>query len=63
VVGQARVAELVDRRLIARAKRVLEAHDKVSEPYRTIKASLPRDQELIYPPVQAFWDAAVKGGE
>ena len=28
---------------------------------RTVKASLSRDQELIYPPVQEFWDAAVKG--
>ena len=28
---------------------------------RTVKASLPRDHELIYPPVQAFWDAAVTG--
>jgi NAD(P)-dependent dehydrogenase (short-subunit alcohol dehydrogenase family) len=28
---------------------------------RTIKAELSRDQELIYPPVQEFWDAAVKG--
>jgi NAD(P)-dependent dehydrogenase (short-subunit alcohol dehydrogenase family) len=28
---------------------------------RTVKASLSRDHELIYPPVQAFWDAAVKG--
>jgi NAD(P)-dependent dehydrogenase (short-subunit alcohol dehydrogenase family) len=28
---------------------------------RTIKAQLSRDQELIYPPVQEFWDAAVKG--
>jgi len=28
---------------------------------RTIKAQLPRDQELIYPPVQEFWDAAVAG--
>jgi len=28
---------------------------------RFIKASLPRDQELIYPPVQEFWDAALKG--
>ena len=26
-----------------------------------VKASLPRDHELIYPPVQDFWDAAVKG--
>ncbi len=28
---------------------------------RFVKASLPRDHELIYPPVQAFWDAAVTG--
>jgi NAD(P)-dependent dehydrogenase (short-subunit alcohol dehydrogenase family) len=28
---------------------------------RFIKASLPRDQEVIYPPIQAFWDAALKG--
>src|ERR1700729_3189556 len=28
---------------------------------RTIKASLSRDQELIYPPIQEFWDEAVKG--
>jgi len=28
---------------------------------RTVKASLSRDQELIYPPVQEFWDAAVTG--
>jgi NAD(P)-dependent dehydrogenase (short-subunit alcohol dehydrogenase family) len=28
---------------------------------RFIKASLSRDHELIYPPVQEFWDAAVKG--
>ena len=28
---------------------------------RTIKASLPRDHELIYPPVQEFWDAAIQG--
>jgi short-subunit dehydrogenase len=27
---------------------------------RTVKAELPRDHELIYPPIQAFWDAAVK---
>jgi hypothetical protein len=27
---------------------------------RFVKASLPRDHELIYPPVQEFWDAAVK---
>jgi len=28
---------------------------------RTVKAELSRDHELIYPPVQKFWDAAVKG--
>ena len=29
---------------------------------RTIKAQLSRDQELIYPPLQKFWDDAGKGG-
>jgi NAD(P)-dependent dehydrogenase (short-subunit alcohol dehydrogenase family) len=29
---------------------------------RTVKAQLSRDQELIYPPLQKFWDDAVKGG-
>jgi len=29
---------------------------------RTVKAELPRDHELIYPPVQEFWDSAIKGG-
>ena len=28
---------------------------------RTVKASLPRDHELIYPPIQEFWDEAVTG--
>src|SRR5690242_14996303 len=28
---------------------------------RTVKASLSRDQELIYPPVQEFWDSIVQG--
>ena len=28
---------------------------------RTVKASLSRDHELIYPPIQKFWDEAVKG--
>ena len=28
---------------------------------RTVKAQLSRDHELIYPPLQQFWDAAVKG--
>jgi|SRR5580704_2191041 NAD(P)-dependent dehydrogenase (short-subunit alcohol dehydrogenase family) len=29
---------------------------------RTVKAQLSRDQELIYPPLQKFWDDALKGG-
>jgi len=33
----------------------------VGERTRTIKASLSRDHELIYPPVQEFWDAAIQG--
>ena len=28
---------------------------------RDVKASLSRDHELIYPPIQEFWDAAVGG--
>jgi NAD(P)-dependent dehydrogenase (short-subunit alcohol dehydrogenase family) len=28
---------------------------------RFVKASLSRDHELIYPPIQEFWDAAVAG--
>jgi len=28
---------------------------------RFVKESLPRDHELIYPPIQEFWDAAVGG--
>jgi short-subunit dehydrogenase len=28
---------------------------------RTVKAELSRDQELIYPPLQKFWDDAIKG--
>ena len=28
---------------------------------RTVKADLSRDHELIYPPVQAFWDSAITG--
>ena len=30
---------------------------------RFVKASLPRDHELIYPPVQEFWDAAIAGSQ
>jgi NAD(P)-dependent dehydrogenase (short-subunit alcohol dehydrogenase family) len=29
---------------------------------RTVKAQLSRDQELIYPPLQKFWDDALQGG-
>jgi hypothetical protein len=28
---------------------------------RFVKVSLSRDHELIYPPVQEFWDALVTG--
>jgi NAD(P)-dependent dehydrogenase (short-subunit alcohol dehydrogenase family) len=28
---------------------------------RFVKASLPRDHELIYPPIQEFWDSALEG--
>jgi hypothetical protein len=28
---------------------------------RFVKASLSRDHELIYQPIQQFWDAAVSG--
>jgi NAD(P)-dependent dehydrogenase (short-subunit alcohol dehydrogenase family) len=28
---------------------------------RTVKAELSRDQELIYPPLQEFWDSLLKG--
>jgi NAD(P)-dependent dehydrogenase (short-subunit alcohol dehydrogenase family) len=31
------------------------------EPTRTVKAELSRDQELIYPPLQEFWDSLLKG--
>jgi NAD(P)-dependent dehydrogenase (short-subunit alcohol dehydrogenase family) len=33
------------------------AHERT----RSVKAELSRDQELIYPLVQEFWDAAVRG--
>jgi NAD(P)-dependent dehydrogenase (short-subunit alcohol dehydrogenase family) len=33
----------------------------VDERTRTIKASLSRDHELIYPAVQEFWDSAIQG--
>jgi hypothetical protein len=34
----------------------------VGERTRSVKASLSRDQELIYPSVQELWDSAPKGG-
>ncbi|MFI5065456.1 MAG: SDR family oxidoreductase [Streptosporangiales bacterium] len=39
-----------------------QAEVLADERTRSVKASLPRDHELIYPPVQEFWDAALKGG-
>jgi NAD(P)-dependent dehydrogenase (short-subunit alcohol dehydrogenase family) len=33
----------------------------VGERTRSVKASLPRDQELIYPPIRESWDAAPRG--
>ena len=38
-----------------------QAEVLADERTRFVKASLSRDHELIYPPVQEFWDAAVKG--
>ena len=38
-----------------------QAEVLADEPTRTVKAELSRDQELIYPPLQEFWDAALKG--
>ena len=38
-----------------RAREVL-----ADERTRTVKASLSRDHELIYPPIQEFWDEAVR---
>jgi NAD(P)-dependent dehydrogenase (short-subunit alcohol dehydrogenase family) len=32
------------------------------EPTRIVKSDLSHDHELIYPPIEAFWDAAVGGG-
>jgi len=39
-----------------------QAEVLVGERTRSIKASLSRDQELIYPSVQELWDSALKGG-
>jgi NAD(P)-dependent dehydrogenase (short-subunit alcohol dehydrogenase family) len=38
-----------------------QAEVLADERSRTVKQSLPRDHELIYPPIQEFWDAAVTG--
>jgi NAD(P)-dependent dehydrogenase (short-subunit alcohol dehydrogenase family) len=49
------------------ARQVLDAVEAgqievlADERTRTVKAELSRDHELIYPPIQEFWDAAVKG--
>lgn len=38
-----------------------QAEVLADERTRTVKAGLPRDHELIYPPVQEFWDSAIQG--
>jgi NAD(P)-dependent dehydrogenase (short-subunit alcohol dehydrogenase family) len=49
------------------ARQALEAVESgqievlADERTRTVKAELSRDHELIYPPVQKFWDTAVSG--
>ena len=64
------MAALVDAPKISPESVVQQAFDAVEagqievladERTRFVKASLPRDHELIYPPVQTFWDAAVTG--
>src|ERR1700729_2540354 len=44
------------------AVEAVQAEELVGERTRSIKASLSRDQELIYPSVQELWDSALKGG-
>jgi NAD(P)-dependent dehydrogenase (short-subunit alcohol dehydrogenase family) len=39
-----------------------QAEVLADERTRTVKAQLSRDQELIYPPLQKFWDDALQGG-
>ena len=39
-----------------------QAEVLADERTRTVKAQLSRDQEPIYPPLQKFWDDALKGG-
>ena len=39
-----------------------QAEVLADERTRTVKAQLSRDQELIYPSLQKFWDDALKGG-
>jgi NAD(P)-dependent dehydrogenase (short-subunit alcohol dehydrogenase family) len=64
------MAALVDAPKISPESDAQQAFDAVEagqievladERTRTIKASLSRDQELIYPPVQEFWDSIVQG--
>jgi NAD(P)-dependent dehydrogenase (short-subunit alcohol dehydrogenase family) len=64
------MAALVDAPKISPGSVARQAFDAVEagqvevladERTRTVKASLSRDHELIYPPVQEFWDEAVKG--
>jgi len=37
-----------------------QAEVLADERTRFVKASLPRDQELLYPPIRQFWDVAVQ---
>jgi NAD(P)-dependent dehydrogenase (short-subunit alcohol dehydrogenase family) len=58
-LGLALARELVRRgaaKVYGGAREVL-----ADERSRDVKAKLSRDYELIYPPIQAFWDAAVTG--
>ncbi len=65
------MAALVDAPKISPESVVQQAFDAVEagrvevladERTRQVKSALPRDHELIYPPVQEFWDAALRGG-
>jgi hypothetical protein len=46
---------------IYRAAREPQVEVLADERSRDVKAKLSRDHELIYPPIQEFWDAAVSG--
>jgi len=64
------MAALTDEPKISPESVAMQAFDAVQagqievladERTRNVKASLSRDHELIYPPIQEFWDAAVAG--